>query len=225
MRSTGIGVFRLARPGMTGRVPRAAGPRGCGRRAAGRAGRCLRRSADRSRCSLRLVRRSARQRGAGRRHWCAGGPSSSSRRASGQDSGFESPPSARRQDVGTDYGAIDHLHVVRDRAALGGCAEHGFPDARLGPTPVLAEHNGPVAESVGQVAPRCPGPRDSEHAVQNASMIRWWPAALRTARHHEGREERSLRIRHQAAQTHDRFPKSDPESRRCPDEKHFAHTA
>ena len=122
--------------------------------------------------------------------------------------------------MGAHDGGIDHLHDGGRAALLVQRVEHQFEQPGLRPAAELLVDGVPLAEILVQIAPRRPGPRDPEDAVEYPPVILGRPPALATPRDHQGFEKRPFLIRHQAA-NQDRLPKSSLESRLAIHVNHF----
>lgn len=113
-------------------------------------------------------------------------------------------------------GAVDHLHAVRDRAAVVQGLQDQLPQPRERPAPELAIDRRPFAELLGQVAPRGAGAGHPENPIQNKTMVLRLAAIRPPHRDDEGFEERPLGVRNQVA-CQDRLPcRHDLESHPTP---------
>ena len=107
---------------------------------------------------------------------------------------------------------VDHLHDRGRPALFVQGVEHQFEQAGFRPAAELLVDRVPHAEMLVEIAPRSPGRRDPEDAVENLPMILRRPPALAAPCDHKGLEKRPFLIRHQAA-NQDRLPKNSLESR------------
>src|SRR6516225_7152932 len=96
-----------------------------------------------------------------------------------------------------DDGCIDHLQRGGGQCASGKRFQDHVPDAAVSPPPKLPKDRVPVAEFLGQVAPRCSGSHQPKHRVEHAAMVPWRSAA--TAMDQERFEIRPLIVGHQSA--------------------------
>ena len=96
-----------------------------------------------------------------------------------------------------DDGCIDHLQRGGGQCASGKRFQDHVPDAAVSPPPKLPKDRVPVAEFLGQVAPRCSGSHQPKHRVEHTAMVPWRSAA--TAMDQERFEIRPLIVGHQSA--------------------------
>src|SRR5215470_4604323 len=96
-----------------------------------------------------------------------------------------------------DDGCIDHLQRGGGQCASGKRFQNHVPDAAVSPPPKLPKDRVPVAEFLGQVAPRCSGSHQPKHRIEHTTMVPWRSAA--TAMDQERFEIRPLIVGHQSA--------------------------
>ena len=107
---------------------------------------------------------------------------------------------------------VDHLYDHRRPTVFAQGVEHQFEEAGFRPAAELLVDRVPHAEMLVEIAPRSPGPRDPEDAVENLAVILRRPSAFDAPYNHDGFEKCPFLIRHQAA-NQDRLPKNSLESR------------
>lgn len=93
---------------------------------------------------------------------------------------------------------IDHLDGGI-AAAFGERFEHQVPKSAHRPTAELAVHRVPIAEFLGQIAPRRTGPRDPECRIKGAPMITRWTAPQRTCLNDEWLKKSPLGVRQKSS--------------------------
>jgi hypothetical protein len=94
-----------------------------------------------------------------------------------------------------DDGGVDHLYAVWNSLAVCDGFEQNIPDAGSRPSEKLTVDGAPLAEFIGQIAPRRSGSRYPEYAIENASMIARRTAAFRPGLDQKRFKESPIRIR------------------------------
>ena len=113
---------------------------------------------------------------------------------------FRSPPfCARRMMMGADHGAINHLEFVWRDPGVVQRVQDVLPQSRQSPAAELTVDRRPLAELLGQVAPRRTGSRDPENPIQNKTMIRRLPPVRVPDAANEALEEGPLIVGYQVA--------------------------
>jgi len=95
--------------------------------------------------------------------------------------------------------AIDHLESTRHRPAFVQGVHNLLPEPRQRPAPELPIDARPLAELLGQVAPRCTCASDPENSIQNKAVVGRFAPVHGADCQDETFKERPFLVRHQVS--------------------------